>query len=642
MNDIHKLQNLAYEISARMVRATSSTVDQDIMQSLQDIGELLQADRVGLVSASADSPLGKIVYAWYSNGIPQVPRETNLVAQCPWAYEVMVRNKQVHSIPRLSDFPPHAHVDRTFHEAIGTKSILSVPLTLDGEVRHVLVLHATRAEKAWSAEVSPMIRMLGDVFVSAMQRIESEIALRTALERLDLAADSAHVGLWEFIPESGQFWVTETLRDHFGFPPDIPVSREAVLQKIHPDDRDRAARALAALTGGLGEVSLEYRLQGPCNATRWMFSRGRVVGLGSPNGPRHMGVTVDVTARKEMELQLRAKIEEVESLKRCVEQENEYLRNEAAIQDTQTEVLGSCEKMRTVMRQVQQVARTGSTVLLTGETGTGKGLIAQTIHRLSDRGKRAMVKVNCAALPGALVESELFGREKGAFTGALSRQKGRFEIADGSTLFLDEIAEMPLETQAKLLRVLQDGEFERLGSPQTIKVDVRLIAATNRNLGEEVEHGRFRRDLFYRLNVFPITVPPLRERMEDIPQLVWEFVSEFGERMGKKMRRIASRDMQALQAYPWPGNIRELRNVIEHSLIVSTGDTLQLPRMNAAPPGSGQLKSLEEVEKEYIQFILKTTQGRIKGDQGAAALLKMNPSTLYSRMRKLGIALERA
>lgn len=640
MNDIHKLQNLACEISARMVRTTSATVDQDVMQSLQDIGELLQADRVGLVSASADSPLGQIVSAWYSEGVPQVSRETNLVAQCPWAYEVMVRNKQVHSIPRLSDFPPHAHVDRAFHEAIGTKSILSVPLTMDGKVRHVLVLHATRAERAWPAEVSPMIRMLGDVFVSAMQRIESETALRTVLERLDLAADSAHVGLWEFIPESGQFWVTDTLRDHFGFPPDMPVSREAVLQKIHPDDRDRAARALSALTDGSGEVSLEYRLQGPGNATRWMFSRGRVVGLGSPDGPRHMGVTIDVTAIKEMELQLRAKIEEVESLKRRVEQENEYLRHEAAIQDIQTEVLGSCEKMRTIMRQVQQVARTGSTVLLTGETGTGKGLIAQTIHRLSDRCKKPLVKVNCAALPGALVESELFGREKGAFTGALSRQKGRFEIADGSTLFLDEIAEMPLETQAKLLRVLQDGEFERLGSPQTIKVDVRLIAATNRDLEEEVHCGRFRRDLYYRLNVFPIHVPPLRERVEDIPQLVWEFVGEFGERMGKKMRRISARDMNTLQSYPWPGNIRELRNVIEHSLIVSQGDTLEVQRLSPGPQASDVPKSLEEMEREYIRLVLRTTRGRIKGAQGAAAILKMNPSTLYSRMRKLGITNE--
>lgn len=638
MKDILRLQKLAYAISVRMVRATSATLDEDIKLSLCELGELLQADRIGLVSASADSPVGKVVSAWYSEGVPQVPKETNLVAQCPWAYEVMVRKKQVHSIPRLSDFPPEGHVDRAFHEAIGTKTILSVPLTMDGKVRHALVLHATRAERVWPGEFIPMVRMLGDVFVSAMLRIESEIALRTMLERLDLAADSAHVGLWEYFPESAHFWVTDKVREHFGFPPDLHVSRDAVLQRIHPDDRDKVITALKELIGGPGEVSEEYRLQGPGDRIRWMFSRGRVVGFGEQDQSRPMGVTMDITARKEMELQLRAKVEEVERLKRQVEQENEYLRYEAAVQDNQAEVLGSCEKMRAVMRQVQQVARTDSTVLLTGETGTGKGLIAQTIHRLSDRCKRPMVQVNCATLPGALVESELFGREKGAFTGALSRQKGRFEIADGSTLFLDEIAEMSLETQAKLLRVLQEGEFERLGSSQTIKVDVRLIAATNRDLEQEVQSGRFRRDLYYRLNVFPIYVPPLRERQEDIPRLVWEFVGEFGERMGKKMRRISTRDMNALQSYHWPGNIRELRNVIEHSLIVSQSDTLEVQRLASCTPSADEPRSLEDVERDYIQFILKTTKGRIKGANGAASILKMNPSTLYSRMRKLGIS----
>ena len=297
--------------------------------------------------------------------------------------------------------------------------------------------------------------------------------------------------------------------------------------------------------------------------------------------------------------------------------------------------------MRVIMNQVRQVSATGSTVLLQGETGTGKGLIAQTIHRLSDRGKRPMVKVNCAALPGALVESELFGREKGAFTGALSRQKGRFEMADRSTLFLDEVAEMPLETQAKLLRVLQDGEFERLGSSQTMRVDVRLIAATNRDLEEEVASGRFRRDLYYRLNVFPILVPPLRDRREDIATLVWEFVGEFGERMGKKIRRISARDMNTLQTYSWPGNIRELRNVIEHSMIISQGDALEVQRLSAAPPDRARSSSLEDMEREYIRQILKKTGGRIKGPQGAAELLEMNPSTLYSRMRKLGITFQR-
>jgi transcriptional regulator with GAF, ATPase, and Fis domain len=248
-----------------------------------------------------------------------------------------------------------------------------------------------------------------------------------------------------------------------------------------------------------------------------------------------------------------------------------------------------------------------------------------------------MVKVNCASLPASLVESELFGREKGAFTGALSRQVGRFELADGSTLFLDEIAEMPLETQAKLPRVLQEGEFERLGSPRTIKVDVRVIAATNRDLAAEVEQGRFRRDLYYRLNVFPIQIPPLRERTEEIPQLTWQFVNEFSERMGKRVRRIATRDMEVLKGYDWPGNIRELRNVVEHAMIVSSGEVLELELTALAIQRENEPVTLEEMERRHIQKILKRTSGRIKGAGGAAALLGLNPSTLYSRMRKLGI-----
>jgi transcriptional regulator with GAF, ATPase, and Fis domain len=235
------------------------------------------------------------------------------------------------------------------------------------------------------------------------------------------------------------------------------------------------------------------------------------------------------------------------------------------------------------------------------------------------------------------VESELFGREKGAFTGALNRQVGRFELADGATLFLDEIGEMPIDTQSKLLRVLQAGEFERLGSPRTIKVDVRVIVATNRDLLAEVEQGRFRRDLYYRLNVFPLTVPPLRERIDDIPQLVWEFVNELGEKMGKKIRRIANDDMRTLMAYPWPGNVRELRNIVEHAMIVSRGDRLEIDCPRAVNTSVVPGGTLEEVERRHIEATLIATGGRIKGPGAAAQRLGLNPSTLYSRMRKLGI-----
>jgi transcriptional regulator with GAF, ATPase, and Fis domain len=252
-----------------------------------------------------------------------------------------------------------------------------------------------------------------------------------------------------------------------------------------------------------------------------------------------------------------------------------------------------------------------------------------------------MIKVNCAALPSALVESELFGREKGAYTGALTRQSGRFEAADSSTIFLDEVAELPLEVQAKLLRVLQEGQFERLGNPRPFKVDVRVIAATNRDLTAEMRKGRFREDLFYRLNVFPIKVPPLRERPEDIPLLLWAFIEEFSSRMGKKITKVPQKTMEALQRHSWPGNVRELRNIMEHSVIISRGEILRIPPLEDSVQATEEIMTLEEREREYILRTLEITRWRIKGPNGAAERLGMKPSTLYSRMEKLGIPTRR-
>jgi len=342
--------------------------------------------------------------------------------------------------------------------------------------------------------------------------------------------------------------------------------------------------------------------------------------------------------RNMAEQDLRNSCAEITALKEKLEVEADYLRAEVRASLSHEEIIGQSEPLAKVLAMVEQVAPTSSTVLVSGETGTGKELIAQSIHNDSPRRNKMMVKVNCASLPSSLVESELFGRERGAYTGALTRQIGRFELADDSTLFLDEIAELSLELQAKLLRVLQSGEFERLGSPKTIKVNVRLIAATNRNLREEVDKGRFREDLYYRLNVFPIHAPPLRERTNDIPMLVWAFVREFNETMGKRISRIRKNDMAGLQAYHWPGNIRELRNVIEHAVIISQGEELKM-----RPPENGRNNhalslSLQELESSHIKDVLRQTGWRIKGDGGAAGILGLNPATLYSRMKKLGIS----
>jgi len=300
-------------------------------------------------------------------------------------------------------------------------------------------------------------------------------------------------------------------------------------------------------------------------------------------------------------------------------------------------IVGESKAIKEILQLVEKVAPTDSSVLIVGETGTGKELIAETIHQMSSRKHLPMVKVNCAALPSALVESELFGRERGAYTGALTRQAGRFEAAHGSTIFLDEIGELPPEVQGKLLRVLQEGWFERLGNPKPLKVDVRVIAATNRDLTEEMRKGHFREDLFYRLNVFPIKVPPLRERPEDVPVLVWVFLGEFCARMGKKITKVPQKTLDLLQRHSWPGNIRELRNIMEHGVIISHGDILRIPNLQDSAQTSNTIVTLEEAEREQILRALEITHWRIKGPRGAAEQLGVKPSTLYSRMEKLGV-----
>jgi DNA-binding NtrC family response regulator len=303
-------------------------------------------------------------------------------------------------------------------------------------------------------------------------------------------------------------------------------------------------------------------------------------------------------------------------------------------------IIGRSKALRRVLDQIQQVAVTDSTVLLLGETGVGKEVLATHLHEQSARRGRAMVRVNCAAIPSTLIESELFGREKGAFTGSLSRQIGRFELADHSTIFLDEIGDLPAEVQVKLLRVLEERQIERLGSPQSIRVDVRIVAATHRKLEERIAEGTFREDLFYRLNVFPIQVPPLRERAEDIPSLVWLFVDEFCRSFGKRIDAIPQRDMDALQRYGWPGNIRELRNVIERAMIVATGIrlTIALPTRSDVI-GSTARRSLKlvDVEKDHVRTVLEGTGWRIRGAGGAAEVLGLQPTTLETRMLKLGL-----
>ena len=356
--------------------------------------------------------------------------------------------------------------------------------------------------------------------------------------------------------------------------------------------------------------------------------------------PVLMGFAIDITERKKAEKQLRDALTEVEALRNQLEADCTYLGEEIKLMHDYGNIIGESEVFKYVLFSLEQIAPTDTTVLIHGESGTGKELIARALHSRSSRKERPLIKVDCAGLPANLIESELFGHEKGAFTGAVERRIGRFELADGATIFLDEIGELPLVLQQKLLRVLQDGEFERLGSSQVRNTDVRVIAATNRNLKNDVRKGRFRDDLWYRLNVFPLSIPPLRERAEDIPLLVNWTIQRLQRRLGKHIKTVPSSVMDDLKAYPWPGNVRELENVIERAVIVTPGNMLQLaaplesPTSTSGNPPDAPIKSLSELEKDYILQVLRKTNWNISGKGGAAELLGLNSSTLRGRMRK--------
>ena len=372
--------------------------------------------------------------------------------------------------------------------------------------------------------------------------------------------------------------------------------------------------------------------------------RGELLGVLAMFGQRplsdeefgRMGVFANEAAIAIKNAQL---FEEVERLKNRLQAENLYLREEIELQHNFEEIIGDSPAMKAVLRKVEQVAPTDSTVLILGETGTGKELIARAIHNLSPRKTRSLVRVNCGAIPANLVESELFGHEKGAFTGATSKRIGRFELADGGTIFLDEVGELPAEAQVKLLRVLQEREFDRVGSSKPTKVDVHVIAATNRDLQQAVKDGSFRADLLYRLNVFPIDVPPLRARSSDIPLLVQFYARKLSKTLGKRLEDVSQQVMHRLMKYSWPGNVRELENVIERAAILSQGPMLQIDEsfLRPAPSHAAISGTLEEVERSYVLRVLQETGWAVEGKQGAAVRLGLHPNTLRSRMQKLGI-----
>jgi PAS domain S-box-containing protein len=471
------------------------------------------------------------------------------------------------------------------------------------------------------------------------RRIERELA--RAKTRYRTVADFTHD--WEFWrrPDGTFEYVSPACERLCGHPPEDFMDPGLLERLVHEDDLPAWRAHQTAALAGDEQAPLEYRIRTRSGEVRWVRQASNPVLLDDarPGGTR--ASIGDITPRKLGELALQSAYEEIAALKDRLEAENTYYREKIQAVEGSSELLGQSDPMKYLLFRIRQVAPADTTVLIQGETGTGKELVAEAIHALGPRKDRPLVKINCAALPPALAESELFGHEKGAFTGAQSQRQGRFELANGATLFLDEVGELSPELQAKLLRVLQDGSFQRVGGDRTMKVDVRVIAATNRNLTKDVASGRFREDLWYRLNVFPITVPPLRQRRDDIPALAQAFVERTCQRMGRPALELPRSVVQALQARDWPGNVRELQNVIEQAVLVSEGPHLRLGEqlkfegLLSSPDAS--LKSLEEVERGHIVEVLEATDWKLEGRDGAAAVLGLKPSTLRSRMQKLDL-----
>jgi PAS domain S-box-containing protein len=495
--------------------------------------------------------------------------------------------------------------------------------------------------------VQDLQRTNEELYAESRERKQTEEALRRSESYLAEAQRLTHTGsgAWS-VPGWDALYLSEEWYRIYGFDPKQGLSAwKDRLQRMHPEDQAKVQEAKDRATGEKSDYEVDHRIVLPNGIVKYTHTVGHPVLNASGDVEEFVCTMMDVTERKQTEEALRKAFEEIKGLRDQLYQENIALKEEVDRASMFEEIVGTSPALRAVHSRVSKVAPTDSTVLITGETGTGKELIARAVHKRSQRSSKAFVSVNCAAVPRDLIASELFGHEKGAFTGALQRRLGRFELAEGGTIFLDEIGELPAETQIALLRVLQEREFERVGGTVSIRTNVRVIAATNRDLQVAIAGDTFRSDLFYRLNVFPIEVPPLRERREDIPMLVEYFIDRFARKAGKRIHGVNKKSLELLQSYPWPGNIRELQNVIERSVIVCDTENFSVDEswLSRQPPRS-EPKSQPELSRrlatreiELIETALRESGGRVSGPSGAAVKLGIPGSTLDSKIRSLRI-----
>jgi PAS domain S-box-containing protein len=679
-------EQLVSELSGQFVNLLAEEIDSAITQGLGRVAEFIDADRASIVQPEGDDYT--FSHYWSRQGIAPAPSQAASMGSYPWLAKQVLEGSTV-VFSKLDDLSADAEEDRQMFTKLGIQSLLSLPLTANGVPVGAVSFTTVKHQCHWHEGVIERMKMVALLLSHALERKRSQMALeeRLRFQKLvssiskkftGLVGDELEQAIQDTLSEiSGYFEVdaariyrlslkgevlgvkVKWLSGHVTPPEESPE----ILKVKHPNMAAHYSQGKSVLFGNIDECPQLPDLR------RILNFFGTKAGVGVPLEIDDSGVDIfsmdnvlsehtwpkdiieqsrsighillSALRRREAEVKLRDSYDEIKLLKERLEVENIYLRDQISVQSTHKDIIGKSDAMKYVLYKIKQVAPSDATVLILGETGTGKELVAEAIVNESSRRNRPLVKVNCAALPSNLIESELFGREKGAFTGSQARQIGRFELADKGTIFLDEVGELPLELQAKLLRVVQSGEFERLGSPHTVKVDVRIIASTNRDLINEVKKGKFREDLYYRLNVFPVTVPPLRDRSEDIPMIVNFFLKKFGKKIGKQIERVPYDVIKSLQEYHWPGNVRELENIIERSMIISPDSTLhladKLETSETTDHGKSQSKDLSEVERDHILRILDQTRWKIEGKKGAAEILNLNPSTLRSRIRKLGI-----
>jgi transcriptional regulator with GAF, ATPase, and Fis domain len=668
-NDPLAFERVISEITATFVAVPAGALDIRIEEAIGRVAEFLDGDRATVAQRVPEDRQLWMTHQWVRPGVEATPM-WDVSRDLPWLAARMYRGETT-VVRSIHDLPPEAVRERAAMARFA-RAVIVLPLMVAGELVGGLAFDTTRGERDWPPEIVDRLRLVADVVASALARKETDLALRQALdcERLVCALAAKLIDVSADTIDEQIRWVIQRIGEF------LDLDRVAVLGRL-PEER-AFWRTHQWVREGIA------RIEGPEPESTYPWAAERLIGRREPLVVSHLDdlppeaqrerdvltfaavrrprswpgdlvqrlrlcgdVVGTALARAREDQALRQSLTENEKLRQQLEAENVYLRAEVHDAHDFREIVGRSPAIRAVLHKIDQVAATDTAVLLLGETGTGKELFARAIHARSRRSQRALIAVNCAALPATLVESELFGHEKGAFTGAAQAKPGRFELADGGTLFLDEIGDLDAALQAKLLRALQDGEIQRLGATRPRRVDVRVVAATNRNLEQLLREGRFRTDLYYRLSVFPVEVPPLRERRDDIPLLVWHFIQSRQRSLGRAVKRIPRAAMDALLGYDWPGNVRELQNVIERALILCPGSTLRLeeafrvPMPRAEPAATVERHpagdTLDEAERAHILRVLERSHWRIEGRRQAAERLGLKPSTLRYRMGKLGI-----